>query len=173
MATILELIGKGELIKLDPALGPRELEQRCIYLSARTAEGLGEKLKNMNSELGIENSPAEQLDDLVYHFATGGELDYPRQFHEMIHRREGIWELKTPDVRLFGWFYKRDCFICTAVADANVIKHGPADLLSSRGTMYSGYCEDAWYRREQLDVDPPKFISGNKLSDVVSNFSCA
>jgi len=160
MATILELFARGELEKIDPQLAADEMEERQIFLVAGVADRLNALLNNMVYPWDTETTPAEQLDELVYHYATGGALDYPRQFHNLVHARDGIWELKTPDLRLFGWFPVRDCFICSDIADANVVK---------QTGQYAGYCEQAWFRRERLDLDEPKFLTGEEPSDVVSN----
>lgn len=160
MATILELVSEGRLIKLDPQLGERELEERQIFLLAETAVKAALMLESMESEWNIESSPAEQLDEFVHYFATGGMLNFPRQFHSLTHRRDGIWELKTQDLRLFGWFVAKDCYICSDIANANEVK---------RMRMYAGYCEQAWFRRDQLELNDPKYVHGKEPKDVISN----
>lgn len=160
MATILELVASGELVKIDPQLADHEMEDRQIYLVAQAVDPLTALLATMVSQWGIESTPAEQLDELVHHFATGGALDFPRQFHDLEHLRDGIWELKSADLRLFGWFAERDVFVCASVADANVVK---------AAGQYAGYCEQTWFRREQLPLDDPKFLPGKEPVDVVSN----
>ena len=169
MATILKLVERGELVKLDVELGPSEMEQRCIYFHHRCAGGLYDRLSKMVSQWKVESSPIEQFDELTYHFVTGDSIDFPRQFRDLIHRRDGIWELKTPDLRLFGWFATMDCFICTDVADANEVKHGPKGAVNFHGSLYAGYCEQAGYWRDQLDLDEPKFLTGRDPQDVVTN----
>lgn len=160
MATILDLVATGELVKIDPQLADDEMEDRQIYLVAQAVGPSAALLATMVSQWEIESSPAEQLDELVYHFATGGQLDYPRQFHDLQHVRDGIWELKTADLRLFGWFAEKDIFVCASVADANVVK---------AAGQYAGYCEQTWFRRERLPLDDPKFLLGKEPVDVVSN----
>ncbi|MED5545756.1 MAG: hypothetical protein VYD90_10945 [Pseudomonadota bacterium] len=137
-----------------------ELAQRHFLLTARCGEGLNEKVANMQSDWDVEVDPSEQLYELMRHFIVGGRMDYPRQFHQLHHRRDGIWELKTPDLRLFGWFPKRDCFICSDVANATKVKADGA---------YAGYCEQAWFARDRLGLDPPKYISGGEPQHVLSN----
>jgi hypothetical protein len=159
MATIIELVEEGHLIKLEPELDADEFEARRIYLIADCRDRLDALLGSMVSQWNTEIDPMEQFDEIVYHFAVGGELNYPRQFHDLRHRKDGIWQLKTPDLRLFGFFARKDVFICTDVADANVVKTG----------QYSGYCEQSGYRRDQLNLDEPKFIPGMEPQNVVSN----
>lgn len=169
MATIIQLAETGGLEKLDVALGPRELEQRCIYFLPQAANGLSDRLMAMVSEWNLEMEPAAQFDDLTHNFVTGGELNFPRQFNVLHHRRDGIWELKSADLRLFGWFADVDVFICSDVASATDVKEGPLGAANSGGSLYAGYCEQAHYRRGQLDLNEPKYIPGERPTDVVSN----
>lgn len=159
MPTILELAAAGELEKIDPDLDPDELEERSIYVLAGGEVRLQKLLGTMQSQWNTEVSPAEQMDELVYNFSTGEILDYPRLFRDLKHHRKGIWELKAPDLRLFGFFANKDCFICTDVADANIVKQ----------YGYSGYIEQGAFRREKLDLNEPKFIDSKRPEDVVSN----
>ncbi|QUL38141.1 hypothetical protein [Erythrobacter sp. JK5] len=147
-------------MKVDADLDEDELEERLIFFVKGVDSQCAKLIESMESQWDIELSPAEQLDELVYHFATGGVLDCPRQFHVLSHKRDGIWELKTPDLRLFGFFARKDIFICTDVADANAVKEG---------CLYAGYCEQAWFKRERLDLDDPKFVGGVEPKNVVSN----
>lgn len=160
MATVLELVAAGKLVKVDASLGPREFEERRIFLLPETVTTSAKLCESMESEWDIETSPAEQLDELFYHFISGGTLDFPRQFSDLRHVRDGIWELKTADLRLFGWFADKDCFICTYIVNANELK---------RGTPYSGYCEQTWFKRQSLELKEPKYITGRDPRDVVSN----
>lgn len=160
MPTILDLVVSGDLIKVDPDLDEDELELRALYLVRGGDVQCDALLAGMVSQWDIETSPSEQFDELIYHFATGGALECPRQFHVLGHRRDGVWELKTADLRLFGFFPAKDVFICTDVADANRVK---------AAGQYSSYCEQSWFKRDRLDLDEPKFISGTDPRDVVSN----
>ena len=49
MATILNLEQTGELIKLDPQLGLREMEMRCIYVLPRVGKWIAEVLPELGS----------------------------------------------------------------------------------------------------------------------------
>ncbi len=160
MPTILDLVRRGDLVKIDPDLDEDEFELRMMYFVRGGDVRCDELLAKMQSQWNIEVSPIEQFDELVYNFATGGMLECPRQFHVLCHKRDGVWELKAPDLRLFGFFPMKDIFVCTDVADANQVK---------AAGQYSGYCEQCWFKRDRLDLDDPKFITGTDPRDVVSN----
>lgn len=171
MSTLIELDAAGALVRLDPDLDADQLEQRCIYVLPHVIRQI-ERLMDKASPRGLAETPVEQLNDLVAHFAMGGELDMPRHFHIMRPRGDSVWELKTADVRLMGWFAAKDVFICTSVLDAQLVK-GTEDSRVASGNLYSGLCAEAVRYRNELDLDPPKFVPGEHPEDVVSNYTCS
>ncbi|MCR9193985.1 MAG: hypothetical protein NXH88_04585 [Hyphomonas sp.] len=161
MATVLELMDRGDLERLDPQLDPDEQEYRSVFLVREVFTRLPGLLDQMESLLGIEQSPAEQLDEIFYNFTAGQPLAYPREFHEIYWRGEGFWELRTPDVRIFGFFPRKDCFVCTDIADKNLIE---------KYKLTSQYVEQGKRRRGLLDLDEPKWIESTEPHDVVSDW---
>lgn len=160
MATLLHLAGSGHVIKIDPVLGLRELELRRIYLLPRAHKWLAEVLPDTDSDRNIQETPSEQVDALIYEFCSGKPLPVGRRFKALVHLGDGVWELKTADIRLFGWFTQKDCFV---VSDCN----SKYNVLKSN--MYRGYCEQAVRLRNALDLDEPKFVTGENPDDVVSD----
>ncbi len=161
MATIVELATLGSLVKVDPALSIRELEMRCIYLLPKAHTWLLKVLPVTDSNWNIDESPAEQFDALVYEFCSGASLPVGKRFKALIHRGGGLWELKTADLRLFGWFAQKDCFVVSDCDAAQRIK---------QVGLYRGYCDQAEKRRNLLDLDEPKFITGDNPDDVISDW---
>jgi hypothetical protein len=161
MATLLNLAQDGLVIKVDPVLGLKELELRRIYLLPRARKWLEEVLPETDSDRNIEESPAEQVDALIYEFCSGQPLPVGRRFKALVHLGDGVWELKTADVRLFGWFTQKDCFV---VSDCD----SKFNLIQRR-SMYRGYCQQAVRLRDKLDLDEPKFVAGENPDDVVSD----
>jgi hypothetical protein len=80
------------------------------------------------------------------------------------HLRDGIWELKTPDLRLFGWFHVKDCFICGALDTAFNVKNS---------NLYKGYANEVGHFRDELPLDEPKYLTGDDPSNVVTNYDFA
>lgn len=161
MATLIELENASKVFKIDPALGPREQEWRNIFVLPDLHQWLVDVLPTLGSTWNIEQSPIEQLDALIATFCSGETLTFGWQFKPLTHLRDGIWELKTADLRMFGWFYMKDCFVGT---DANL-----KDLIG-RLRMYRPYCDQAVRRRERLDLNEPKFIQGDDPNAVVSAY---
>lgn len=161
MATLIELDQRGDLFKFDALeLGAQEF--RTIYASQVLYNWTQTTLPGMVSSWGIELSPEEQFVGLTEVFCSGETLTYGKQFKPLIHIGDGVWELKTPDLRIFGWFYRMDCFIGAVADDATRIKKVP---------LYYGYAHVTTPRfRDALDLDPPKYIAGDDPNAVVSNF---
>jgi hypothetical protein len=161
MATIVELAASGALVKVDPALGFREQEMRCIYLLPKAHEWLLKELPGTDSNWNIQETPAEQLDALIYEFCAGKSLPINQRFKALVHLGDGIWELKTADLRLFGWFTQKDFFIVSDCDTALRIKEIG---------LYRGYCEQAVRLRNKLNLNEPKFITGDNPDDVISDW---
>jgi hypothetical protein len=163
MATPLELDNAGALFKLDPDLGPGKREIRWIYASPRLKTWIEDALPRLESTWHIELTPQEQLQAFVEEvFAPGEPLTYDWQFKPLTHIEDGIWELKTADLRMFGWFYEKDCFIGSAANHTDVVK---------QLKLYRPYAKEAVRFRDQLDLNKPKFVPGDNPHDVVSDFS--
>lgn len=161
MATLSALDDRGELHRLDPGLPARVQEERIVYLSERMRRWIEEKLPDLGSTWNIETSPLEQFVELVETFCSGKELAYEQRFHALRYRGGGMWELKTADLRVFGWFNCKDCFVAHCADTADRIKEHK---------LYHGYCGDVERFRNDLDLDEPKYIPGDDPHAVVSNF---
>lgn len=162
MATPILLCEMGQLFKLDPQLEPNEQEWRMIYTSPRLQQWLMNDLGNLESTWNVEVTPAQQLDALTEEFCSGCTLDYGIQFHPIQHVQGGIWMLKTQDLRIFGWFYVKDCFIGWRAEIADYVK---------ANNLYYGLAGETARFRDRLDLDLPKFIPGEDPNDVISNYA--
>src|SRR5262245_46299929 len=161
MATLLQLEAQGHVSKVDPALPLHQQELRVLYASPRLRQWLENVLPTLGSTWNIELSPAEQLDALVEQYAAGEPLVYQHNSYPIRHVSGYVWELKTPDLRIFGWFHKMDCFVGVVANPTELIK---------RHNLYHGHAGDVVRFVDALDLDPPKFIAGDDPRVVVSNF---
>ena len=166
MATLAELAGaNGPLKKLDPVLDPDDpnaQEERLIYGSERFVTWVETRLPGLGSTWDIEVAPDQQVDALFEVYTSGEVLTYQWQFKSINPIGEGVWELKTADIRIFGWFHALDCFIAV-VADTkqNILDH----------RLYAGYRGTVDNYRNQLTLDEPKFVQGDDPNAVVSNYT--
>ncbi|MCE2524121.1 MAG: hypothetical protein J4F49_13055 [Rhodobacteraceae bacterium] len=158
MPTPDELATNGLLEKYDPELSPLEQPLRMIYFTPQAAEWIADELPSIKSDQFVEGSvkPLEQAMGYLDMFVTAEELSgmLPKALKPY---DAGIWELRTPDLRFFGWFWRRAVFVISAV--------GVKAQLQSGQTIYAGYVEQAKHHRRQLDLDEPKFVKG-EIKDV-------
>lgn len=161
MATVIDLDRQGALFKLD-ALEDGEAEHREIYTSPALHAWIVNVLPTLKSSWNVELSPLEQFVALAEIFCAGERLTYDTQFKPLTHIADGVWELKTDDIRVFGWFKEKDCFVGAVADDAFKIK---------KHDLYRGYANVTTKRfRDGLDLDDPKFVAGDDPHAVVSNF---
>ncbi len=119
------------------------------------------RIAGQGSTHNLEIMPDEQWDELLSSFCEGVELIYGWQFKDLLPHGDDIWELKRPDIRVFGWFQSKDCFVVTAV-DA-VWK------LKEISGLYASYIRQAIADRAEL-VDDGSWVKGNDPNEVVSNW---
>jgi hypothetical protein len=161
MATLKELETDDVLHNLAPS-DDAPAPERLFYASDRLRKWLNESLPAMASDWDLEITPIEQVGDLIDVFCGGNELAVETMFKCLNPHENGVWELKTEDVRIFGWFYRPDCFIGHCADNATRIK---------KHRLYTGYSGEVQRFRDEVDLDPPKFIAGTNPNAVVSNCS--
>jgi hypothetical protein len=161
MATLSKLIDDGLVLRWHVEFPPRQQLERVLLLVPQLPDRMDQALAE-GSTWNIEESPAQQLDAFTVVFVTGQPLVFGRQLKPLVHHRDGVWYFKTADVRLFGWFPHRDCFIAAAVGGADLTK---------RLRLYRPFAQEVGRLRENLALDEPKFIGGDDPHAVVSNFS--
>lgn len=162
MATVIELADREAFELFEPELRPRQQAERLLYGRPRFWEWISTNLPEAVSEYGSEISPLEELEDLLNTYCAGEPLVFERQIKLLHHRDHGVWELKTKELRLFGWFTAVDVFIACSIDFATRIKCH---------RLYAGYRDEIIRFREGLDLDPPKFISGEDPRGVATNIS--
>ncbi len=106
-----------------------------------------------------EATAAEQVDDLFYTFLSGRPLIRLRQFRVVREEINPVWELKTPDIRIFGWFAMKDCFIAAFGNWANNVKDHD---------LYRGYRIAIRRFRRELGLVDGLCVEGTAPSDVLS-----
>ena len=164
MATLVELAGPdGPVEKLDVALEDDQQEFREIYISQRLKAQLSNDLPTMASLWGVEQqSPLQQVDARTAAFVAGEPLSFDTQFNVLKPHRHGVWEIKTADVRIFGWFVRKDCFVGVVMHDATFVK---------KHDLYLGLVGEVIRFRNSINLDEPKFVAGEHPNDVVSNWT--
>ena len=166
MATAIELEIAGELHKYDPVLDEDEQELRILWASPKLKDWIGNGLPQLASDFGVETAPLGQFDAFMDVYASGLPLVFEKQFkafqgHSLQALEDGVWYLKTTDLRIFGWFWKKDCFIGVVADTAFRVKEH---------NLYQGYRGEVVRFRDKLLLDEPKFIPGTNPDAVISNY---
>ncbi|QQM31749.1 hypothetical protein JET14_06160 [Martelella lutilitoris] len=159
MPTPSEAVARNELFRVDGVLDAHEQPARLLYITPRAVQWLNTNLENMASDGFYDNAatPAQQADDLFYSFIVGEDIAADLPPHVMLPAEDGIWELRTPDLRMFGWFWRKGVFIISAINSAEMCK---------KHSLYAGYRNQAVGDRMAFNFEPPPFVNGG-LNDVI------
>lgn len=156
MATLEELEVRGELFKLVSAkISP---QRREIWILPDVKHWLTRVLPTLTQFYDDQQStPKEQAWQIIASFLRGEELYEEEDFWLMRPSEADVFELKSPDIRFFGWFARPKCFIIVA-ADTFENTHNPP--------LHNGYRDMVIRVRNAIDLDEPKFVEGAGPSDV-------
>ena len=160
MPTIEHLVATGAISRIEVELDGREQAQRLLYGTPGFIEWLGKLINGEESEGHLGQATAvEQIDQLFHSYLSGAPLIPNRQFRYIRAEENAVWELKTPDIRIFGWFMKRDCFVCVFGDWADKVKDHD---------LYRGYRIAIRRLRRELGVDNTLCVQGVDPGDVLS-----
>jgi hypothetical protein len=154
MATIASLVERQELFKIDVVLGPNDgCPIREIYGVPAMRQWIETTLPSLPTEHGTALSPSEEFYDLLFNFISSeGELRYGTMFKDLIPAKDELWELKTWQLRIFGWFYRKDCFIAVHADQTVNVKRQSSGYRNSISKVISV--------RQAINLDEPKFVGG-------------
>ena len=156
MATILHLADIGKLDCHTADLEDWEFPERYVYF----APGMSDWISGLEGKLRVPGrnlTPKEQVEQLLYDFVIGRPMAYDVDRKKLEPHGNHVWELKTPDVRLFGWYVVKKCM---------VIVCGELKRNLTKNPAYKPFINQVVAFREGLDLDPPKFITGVTAHDV-------
>lgn len=153
MTTIVELVERSELTRVGGNLLRHEIPKRAIYVRNSVLVWLEDNLDELQTDGYVPgaSTPKQQVVALFRAFIRG---DDPSNFMLptlMEPNENWVWELRTPDLRLFGWFYRRGCFIVTGVNTKKV-------CVDQR--LYGGYRDECVSWRNRSELEPPIVLEG-------------
>jgi len=155
MATLHRLVATGTLVPITVPLDNKELPERLIYGFPDFQHWLDNDLPKLETgRLRASESPEEQLDFMMYKWIARKENNYDRMFKDLMPLKDEVWEMKTADIRVFGWLYKPLIFIA--------VFGDYADLYKGRNVKasYEQAKRKVLKHRNNLDLDAPKFTPG-------------
>lgn len=100
-------------------------------------------------------APKEQLINRLLQWITGKPMVRGRMFQDLLPQGDAVWELKTADLRIFGWIYRPRKFIA--------VRGGYADDYKEP-TKIKFYGDDrraVVEARDVLPLDGEKFVMGD------------
>lgn len=161
MSTLKELIENGELQEIEVNLAFDEQKWRRLYGTNEFIKWVTDELVNLKSPLiGQDITPLEQVDAVFRDFIVGKDMQPNKVFKKLRFSPEVyVWEIRTWDIRIFGWFPLKDHFIC-------VYGDRKEDIVTFN--KYDRYIAQTKYFREQLMLNEPKFVESKKIKDVLS-----
>jgi hypothetical protein len=160
MSTIEHLVEASALSRIEIEMGGRDQPMRLLYGTPGFIAWLDELLKGAEPKKRLgEATPAEQVDQLFHAFLSGMPLIYMRQFRMIRAEKNAVWELKTPDTRIFGWFMKKDCFVGVFGNWTDEVKDHD---------LYRGYRIAIRRLRRELGIDDSLCVQGLTPGDVLS-----
>ncbi len=156
MATFAKILEAKLLIRVEVPLGRGKFYERKLYAYPASLRWMKETVPTLKTgRKQSAQTPAEQLIMRLQQWLSGAEIKKGPMFKEMDHPRENdVWELKTDDLRLFGWMYQPKQFI--------IASHGYADDYKDP-TKIKNYADDVravMEARDTLPLDGPKLVKG-------------
>lgn len=124
---------------------------RYIYAAPGFASWFQDVLPTLPTNRGRNLSPPEQVNEGFYEFVVGHEMIYGEDCRKLEPVGEHVWELKTTDVRVFGWFPRRSTFVAVAGAMKKNLK---------KFKNYQPFIASVVTFRDALPLDDPKLLTG-------------
>ncbi len=155
MATLDKLVEDGTIVRVKLRLRHGQFDERKLYAYPECLEWMKVEVPKMvTGRLQSDLTPALQLTTLLLQWITGKPMAYGRMFQDMLPQSEEVWELKTPDLRLFGWIYRPREFIAVRGGYADDYKE------PTKTKFYGDDRQAVVDARNALPLDTPKFATG-------------
>ncbi len=108
--------------------------------------------------IAARETPRQQMDTLLRKWNAGKPMSQGRAFDIMRPPTDSVWEMKTVDLRIFGWMHKPKCFVAVfgGLADDYKPQNGNEPKESYKEAM-----ERVVWIRDRLHLDEPKFVTGD------------
>ena len=161
MSTMTKLLANTTLQSVTLGLLDDELPERGLFGTARLFYFLDKELPSIPSRDPLLSSK-EQVSNLFGRYLKNKPLVLQSPISPIRHLEQGIWELKTLDVRVFGWFANKDTMILDAGCDVKLLKAG--------NLAYSGFINQTNYIRKSLGFSSADYIQGTTPNDILTKF---
>lgn len=155
MATLSKLCDDKVLLKGKGPLGPGRFYERGFYAFPGFVDWIKNEVKNRpTGRINSAMTPNEQLVERLRQWMAGEPMAEGPMFHDMRPSEDGVWELKTHDLRIFGWLYRPREFIAVCGGHKDDYEEP---------TKIKTYADDkrrVIAARDALPLDGAKFVIG-------------
>jgi hypothetical protein len=153
LATLSEPDGPLTAIRVPLKRGVQPL--RCFYACPEFMGTLTGDFRGWTTgRLKAELSPQEQFDIILKKWIGGERMIYQRMIQDLRPLKDEVWEIKTIDLRIFGWIYRPCIFIAVLLEYADWYK------TPTKRCTYDDARKRVLAQRERLDIDEPKYATG-------------
>ncbi|MBY5743494.1 hypothetical protein HFO28_07795 [Rhizobium leguminosarum] len=159
MATLVQLIEKGVLRPVHIKLRRNEFRDRFFLGLPGFRTWLENEVKTATAFYEGDIQPKRQALAILKDFIVGKPFPGPKLYKKMSPHTDDVWELRTPDLRFFGWFYRKNCYIATS---GELFEKLKADE-----RLYEEHRINCIKARNGMDLDPPKYLQGATADDVI------
>jgi hypothetical protein len=155
MATFSKLLHDRVLIKVGVVLKPRQFPERKLYAFPDCWDWMRNEVPKLKTgTLQSAFTPLEQQIHRLRQWISGAPITYDRMFHEILPHERGVWELKTADLRYFGWMYRTREFVVARCGYADDFKG------DTKKKTVADERDQVVARREALPLDGEKWKDG-------------
>jgi hypothetical protein len=155
MTTLAKLLEWKILVRVTMPLPRGQFHERKLYAYPQCLRWMREDVpKMLTGRVASAFTPKEQLIERLRQWMAGDPMRYGPMFHDMDPSSDEVWELKTADLRIFGWIYRPREFI--ALSGGYTDDYKPP-------TKTKNYADDrraVVNARNSLPLDAPKYTTG-------------
>jgi hypothetical protein len=155
MATFDTLLAQKSLVRVTVKLPRGQFHERKFYAYPECLEWMRNHVPRMVAgRLASAFTPTEQLMERLRQWMAGEPMKYAPWFRDLDPQEHGVWEMKTADLRVFGWMYRAREFVA--------VRGGYADDYKEP-TKIKNYADDrreVVRAREALPLDGQKYAKG-------------
>lgn len=155
MATFDKLLEEQKIVRVTISLGRGQFNDRELYAYPDCLKWMKVEVPKMiTGRVQSALAPKEQLITRLLQWITGKPMAHGRMFQDMRPRSAEVWELKTADLRIFGWMYRPRKFI--AVQGGYTDDYKPPTKIKDYGDDRDAVIK----ARNELPLDGNKSVTG-------------
>ncbi len=158
MATLDDIEQAGGLIRFDGNLEADEMPERALWHTPEYEAWIGDVL-NLYAGTGRKKiTPSDEVYSLSIDFILGRPMAYNVDLKKLDPIGHCVWEMKTAEVRVFGYFYLKKIFIA---------HHGEMKDYLKKRRCYAPHVQRVVEYMKSVGLDPPPCLTATRLSDVL------